>query len=564
MLADTKKIIITIILILGMLIFITACDSDDDNGTEDEELPISQDTPGYQTLGCGTNVLDEYAVEGNVLGQVLDVDELNRNNWLRLNENVQQTGIQKLSGSQISEYARNFGLSVGLEGHYKWFSASIKTSFEDETYRKSGYKYVTLRERHYKNSLKIQNVQWDAVYLKDYLTDNFAKAINNNDPKKDWSPEKLLDTFGTHVMVGVYTGGRLDYNMSLKTNEEMHAVRLYAEAEAAGDFKMASFKATAELNHETKEELQDSDKKITIQAKGGNSQYARLDNTDNYEKWKSSIDTDPALVGFIENALIPIWTFAEGWDHQNGVCIEGSRCAKIKAQFESMGGQIDDEFKIKTETQINQYMDEDKWKEGIENIIGTDMNYKILTFETRPHKLELANEVLEVKGYNVHMGPKLTFEKNRTGFPFDFILEAPQAPKYGLVYMDDEFETRTSFANWEYSISIGDLGDEENDDFGIQIENQDSGRSVFAIGLWFCLNFSEAGEKFTVRCFNGHEQEFDNVPNNDDYQGYECFCTFVGFVSSSPIKKLSFDANDDGGDDIFIKFPYFGVSDQTN
>lgn len=561
MLTDTKKIIITMILILGMLMFITACDSDGGggNGAEDEELPTSRDTPGYQTLGCGTNVLDEYAVEGNVLGQVLDVDELNRNNWLRLNENVQQTGVQKLSGSEISEYAENFGLSVGLEGHYKWFSASIKTSFEDETYRKSGYKYVTLRERHYKNSLKIQNVQWDAVYLEDYLTENFAEAINNNDPKKDWSPEKLLDTFGTHVMVGVYTGGRLDYNMSLKTTEEMHAVRLYAEAEAAGDFKMASFKATAELNHETKESLKNSEQKVTIQAKGGNSQYARLANEDNYEDWKSSIDTDPALVGFIENALIPIWTFADGWDHQTDVCIEGSRCADIKEQFEHIGGQIDDEFEIKNEAEITQYMDKDKWEEEINNM---ETNSKVLTFPTTPGKLELANEVLEIEKTNVHMGPKLTFAKNYTEFPFDFILEATQAKQYGLVYMDDEFETRTSYVNWQYSVSIGDLGDETNDDFKIKIKNQDSGRSVFAIGLWFCLNYSEEGEKFTVRCSNGYEKTFDNVPNNDDIYGYDRYCTFVGFVSSSPIKELSFDGNE--GDDIFIKYPYFGVSDQTN
>ena len=552
MLTDTKKIIITIILILGMLIFITACDSDD--GDDDNELSISKDTPGYQTLGCGTNVLSEYAVEGNVLGQVLDIDALNKDEWLILNNNVQETHIENLSGSKISEYAKNLGHSVGLKGRYLWFSASIKAAFKKNTYRKFGYYYTTLMEQHYINSLKIQNYMWNNAQLNKYITEEAAEAINDD----ALPPEKIFDTFGTHVMVGIYTGGRLDYNLAIKTSENETDIGKYVNAKAKAATYSKSITAEITTESEFYKDFKKEDEEETIQAKGGESEHARPDNEDEYLAWVGSISDKPCIVGFIENALIPIWTFADGWDHLNGVCTEGTRCAEIKAEFEHIGGQIDDEFEIKNEAEITQYMDKDKWEAEIKNM---EMNYKTLTFPTTTEQMVLANELTEINP-NREMGSMLTFEKDRTGFPFDFILEAPQALQYGLVYMDWGFDVfppnnRTSVENWEYSVSIGRVDEEEDDDFSIQIENQDSGRSVFAIGLWFCHNMVEGDEKYIVRCLNGYKEEFDNVPNNDN------ICTFVGFVSSSPIKVLFFD-EDDGGDDIFIKFLYFGVSDQTD
>jgi len=552
MLKDTKKIIITIVLILGMLIFITACDSDD--GDDDNELSISKDTPGYQTLGCGTNVLGEYAVEGNVLGQVLDIDALNKDEWLILNNNVQETHIENLSGSKISEYAKNLGYSVGLKGRYLWFSASIKAAFKKNTYRKFGYYYTTLMEQHYINSLKIQNYMWNNAQLNKYITEEAAEAINDD----ALPPKNIFETFGTHVMVGIYTGGRLDYNLAIKTSENETDIGKYVNAKAKAATYSKSITAEITTESEFYKDFKKEDEEETIQAKGGESEHARPDNEDEYLAWVGSISDKPCIVGFIENALIPIWTFADGWDHLNGVCTEGTRCAEIKAEFEHIGGQIDDEFEIKNEAEITQYMDKDKWEAEIKNM---EMNYKTLTFPTTIEQMVLANELPEINP-NREMGSMLTFEKDHTGFPFDFILEAPQALQYGLVYMDLGFDVfppnnRTSEENWEYSVSIGRVDEEEDDDFSIQIENQDSGRSVFAIGLWFCHNMVEGDEKFIVRCLNGYKEKFDNVPNNDN------ICTFVGFVSSSPIKELFFD-EDDGGDDIFIKFPYFGVSDQTD
>ncbi len=53
------------------------------------------------------------------------------------------------------------------------------------------------------------------------------------------------------------------------------------------------------------------DQRENILAKGGNEQYARPGNDADYQLWKASIDSNPALVGIIKDALVPIWELAD-------------------------------------------------------------------------------------------------------------------------------------------------------------------------------------------------------------------------------------------------------------
>jgi hypothetical protein len=275
------------------------------------QLPIPPDTPGYKELCCGTDVFEEYASENNVKGKILDIDALNGEGLLVLNESVQEGTIQRVSGSDISEYTKELGVTVGLDAKYKWFSASAKVSFTDNTYRRSEYSYVTLMERHFKNSLKLANIMWSPAYLKDYLTVNADQAINNTDPIKDWPPEELIETYGTHVMVGIFTGARLDYNMSIEITNTAHQkdLQTYVEAKAGTTFASASF--YAQMDQSTYDEMSNCKQKENILTKGGSEQYARPADDEDYQIWKASIDTNPSLVGILKNALVPIWDLAD-------------------------------------------------------------------------------------------------------------------------------------------------------------------------------------------------------------------------------------------------------------
>ena len=128
--------------IIPWALFVIRCGggSSDDNGSGSLVDPA---TPGYSELGCGTDIFEEYATENNIKGRVLDIDALNDQQFLVLNTDVQESIIQRISGTSVSEYADALGVTVGLSGAYKWFSASIKTAFTDSTYRMSQYSYVT-------------------------------------------------------------------------------------------------------------------------------------------------------------------------------------------------------------------------------------------------------------------------------------------------------------------------------------------------------------------------------------------------------------------------------------
>lgn len=304
-------------LLISLALFLPTCGgggggSDGGGGGSDPVVTsVDPATPGYKELGCGTDVFEEYASENNVKGRVLDIDALNAQKFLVLNTSVQEGIIQRVSGTSVSEYASELGVTVGLEGSYMWFSASIKTAFTDNTYRLSKYSYVTLMERHYKNSLKIMNAKWDPAYLKSYLKSDASMAINNTDPQKKWSPEEIISTFGTHVMVGIFTGARLDYNLSIKITDTSHQTNLQAYAEMKADTKFASASFSAGLDQTTYNAMSTYDQRENILAKGGNEQYARPGNDADYQLWKASIDSNPCLVGIIKDAFVPIWEFAD-------------------------------------------------------------------------------------------------------------------------------------------------------------------------------------------------------------------------------------------------------------
>jgi hypothetical protein len=300
--------------LIPFALFLTTCGgngggSGGDSGSS--STSVDPATPGYKELGSGTDVFEEYASENNVKGKVLNIDALNNQKLLVLNTSVQEGMIQRVSGTSVSQYASELGVTVGLKGSYKWFSASIKTAFTDNTYRMSEYSYVTLMERHYKNSLKIENTKWNSTYLKNYLTTDADKAINNTDPQKDWTPEQIISTFGTHVMVGIFTGARLDYNLSIKITNTSHQTNLQAYAETKANFKFASASFSAGLNQTTYDAMKTYEQRENILAKGGNEQYARPGNNVDYQLWKASIDSNPALVGIIKDGLVPIWELAD-------------------------------------------------------------------------------------------------------------------------------------------------------------------------------------------------------------------------------------------------------------
>lgn len=307
--------ILLCILLTGGLSIIGTGGGDNNGGNGGNELIIDPTTPGYNTVGCGTDLFQGYAVESNVKGRVLDIDKLNAQDLLILNPLVEERYYEKISGKSINEYATKLSSSVGVEGSYMFFSASIKASFTDETYKRAEYSYATIMETNWKNSLKIQNDRWYAALLKDYLTPEARAAINDDDIMY-WSGQDIINSYGTHVMVGVYAGARLDYHIAVEIESQEHDSELEAYASAKLKGMFASVGITTSIDAETYTAMENYESKENITSKGGDSQYANPSDDDDYNLWHESISTNPVFCGIIKYGLVPIWEFADTDERQ--------------------------------------------------------------------------------------------------------------------------------------------------------------------------------------------------------------------------------------------------------
>lgn len=140
------------------------------------------------------------------------------------------------------------------------------------------------------------------------------------------------------------------------------------------------------------------------------------------------------------------------------------------------------------------------------------------------------------------LGNKISFFNSNTGYPIRFSLEnvgVDGSDLLALVFNDQE--------GFSYnSISIGDVGNHENDDFEIIVPDD----NVFAIAFHMQENSPESGEYLEIHA----------VDENGDCQiGYitEGINGFYGIVSPVPLRRIWFN-EDSGDDDIALDDLYFG------
>ncbi len=313
--------------IVGLMLLVIACGGGDG---DDETDSVVSDSG---VIGFGTDVFGKYASSDNVLASVLDADALKDAGMLTLSgeESAEYTTI---SGTNITQYASSFGASVGLRGRYKYFSASIRTNFDSSHYESEQFSFATTSELVKKQVLKIKNEYQYADVLEPYLTAAAADALS------DWDPEDIFRSFGTHVLVGVYNGARLDYNLSILISEEQDRTSLgiYTKAGYKGLFASASFDAN--IDNTTEQRMMSYQQSSSIDAVGGSVQYSNFSSCGTPEScenqrliWLASIDERPVFCSIIPNGTIPIWEFAEGWNPVGGECEADSRCEHIRNRF---------------------------------------------------------------------------------------------------------------------------------------------------------------------------------------------------------------------------------------
>ncbi len=294
------------------IVLAAACSSKS-SSSGPQVVPIDPSIKGLEVLGKGTDVFGEYAVEANVKGQVLDVQALNNAGLLVYNPKVEEYRYEEMTGHSMSTYANQLSASVGLSGSYMFFSANLKTTFTNDTYRRDDYSYASIFERHWKHAVRVEPGVWaSGAMLRPYLTTLARQAIDDADATHGpWSGAEVIAAYGTHVINGLYVGARLDYHLAIQIMDEAHRTSLQAFVEAKYKNGFTSAELETNISNETYNAMNAYRQEgPVINAKGGAAQYAHPENDADYQQWKASIDQNPVFCGILDGGLLGVWELA--------------------------------------------------------------------------------------------------------------------------------------------------------------------------------------------------------------------------------------------------------------
>ena len=241
-------------------------------------------------------------------------------------ESVNSSDTTFTSGKTLSSYKTDFNQKVGVEGGYAGFSASVdvdfgKTeSFSEETSFASAYS-MNKKEREY-----IENSKRNIPLIKKHLKEDFQKDLNDSSV----TPEKLFATYGTHVLLDTYLGGRFAVNYTYKnySRESSEKISVAVKANYEGAFKVGG---SSETGFGKESSMTNENTSVSGYSRGGKSvAFASLEQAvEKWSEWTESLNdsenkNDWSLIDSpetISNQDINtgIWLFAEDEGRRNEI-----------------------------------------------------------------------------------------------------------------------------------------------------------------------------------------------------------------------------------------------------
>jgi len=267
-------------------------------------------------IGRGYDISERFAYSENIKSSVLDFTKLTTDKKVIKDGNISQTEVTVKEGNTISEYQMSFDYahtgSAGLDG---LFSAEVGYNFGYDRAKRSDYSYATVSSYTSKYGIYVDGRKNPST-LSDYVSNQFLSDAESMDM------DKLIDTYGTHIIVGGIWGASLDFSMSAQRKSVSNTYSFGAFVSAEATIEGISLGGSTEISSEFSNYYESSTKKFTINAKGGNSEHALSiitastpEGRDNaYAAWVQTIDGNPSFCNYYEGGLVPIYDFIEDED----------------------------------------------------------------------------------------------------------------------------------------------------------------------------------------------------------------------------------------------------------
>lgn len=357
-----RKIIAVIFTVCLILTLVVSCSKDDDFPKRkrlevvDEEMLggmgglITEPYQGY--LGYGYNVAKSgYFNAGDVStrAEILDTDLLQEDNRL-YKLDVTTIDTAQYMGETLESYQKDVASNLGLSFSYGLFS-KIKGDFSlSANMNTSGMSKSVFIKKQIKIMKQRQYIDWNDLEVEElyaYANKKFLKAINADmsgksaDEKAKYYAEKVFDVYGTHILMDIMLGGRLDLNYVYKNTQQ----ESFEEIKASLD---ATYKAfIAKLSGSVSTEITEKAKKFAENSTFTSTRFGGTVAPDmstfeqaleGYKEWSQSIEDNKMLYFFdvgtnCQDSLLAVWEFADSEAKRKDIIVAYEKYVSSVGQF---------------------------------------------------------------------------------------------------------------------------------------------------------------------------------------------------------------------------------------
>ena len=301
-----------------LMLFMTSCSTEELNN---EVLSSNPEKSGkalsgkfagdgiYDVLGHGIDAAGEYANANSSGFKVVDIDRFKIEQEARLiSENTFSQEFLEEYGENAETYSKMVSTKVGATANVPLFKKSISVAFNSAvtTNNKFDAKYIY---GSYNLTIKQKRLRFNATndMLGDYLTPEFTQDLQTK------TPQQIVQDYGTHVAVDIYTGAKMDIifqSETTNTNRE-RAARIGVKV---GMEKIFDVDVNNDVN--TSESNRNYSRKLSYKTRGGDPSKGlvgelNLDQSNpkiNIANWQSSsTPSNAVLVDFGNNGLVLIY-----------------------------------------------------------------------------------------------------------------------------------------------------------------------------------------------------------------------------------------------------------------
>lgn len=297
------------------ILFLAGCSTEELNneGTlKKTDHSVQNKTAGdgiYDILGHGYNAAGEYANANSAGFKVVDINRFATEQASRLvAENTFSQEYVEEYGENAESYSKMVSTKIDVTANVPLFKKTISVAFNSAvtTNNKFDAKYIY---GSYNLLIKQRRLRFNATsnMLGDYLTPEFLQDLQNKTPKQ------IVQDYGTHVTVDIYTGAKMDVIFQSETSNESRdrAARIGVKVGMKNIFDVD---VTNDVN--TTESNKNYSKKLTYRTRGGDPSKGligelNLDQSNpkiNIASWQnSSTPSNSVLVDFGGNGLVLIY-----------------------------------------------------------------------------------------------------------------------------------------------------------------------------------------------------------------------------------------------------------------